>query len=194
MNLKEVLSEKKPSILKRWFDVILETYPADTAKFLKTQRNPFANPVGSTISKGIENIFDELLEGGDRDRLDPFLDNIIRIRAVQDFTPAQALAFIFLLKKVIRDELDKEMCGQLSDELSAFESKIDDLALLSFDIYMKCREKLYDIKANEVKSRTFRLLQRAKLITDTETDEGQEQGPDLKGNNLIDIKRKEATK
>ncbi len=190
MNLKDVLSEKRSAILKRWFDVIVETYPADTAVFLKNQKDRFANPVGATISQGIENIFDELLQGGDIGRVSPFLDNIVRIRAVQDFTPSGALTFIFNLKKVIREELESEADKTpILKDLTALESRIDDLALLSFNIYMQCREKLYDIRANEVKSRTFRLLQRANLICDIED---QEQEPDSEDNKLINIKRKEA--
>jgi hypothetical protein len=52
----------------------------------------------------------------------------------------------------------------MSEQLSAFDSTIDDLALYAFDIYMKCREKIYELKANEAKNATFRLLQRAKLM------------------------------
>jgi hypothetical protein len=31
---------------------------------------------------------------------------------------------------------------------------------------MKCREKIYELKANEARNMTFRLLQQAKLIVD----------------------------
>jgi hypothetical protein len=54
----------------------------------------------------------------------------------------------------------------MAEELAAFDAAIDDLALFSFDIYMKCREKIYELKANEARSMTFRLLQQAKLIVD----------------------------
>ncbi|MEW6409109.1 MAG: RsbRD N-terminal domain-containing protein [Nitrospirota bacterium] len=168
MELKNLLLEKKSSILRKWFDMIVETYPPETAIFLKNQKNRFANPVGYTISQGIEHIFEELLNEVDSDRVSPFLDNIIRIRAVQDFNPSQAIAFIFLLKKVIREEMESDPefnSGRekgLAEELLALESKIDDLALLSFDIYMKCREKIYELRANEVKNMTFRLFTKGK--------------------------------
>jgi hypothetical protein len=61
--------------------------------------------------------------------------------------------------------------------LLLFESKIDDLALLSFDIYMKCREKIYELKSNEVRNMTFRLLQRANLICEIQ-DQEQDSGPE----------------
>ncbi len=194
MRLNSLLTDKKASILEKWFNVIIESYPPDTASFLKTQSNRFANPIGSTISKGIEDIFDELLRGLNlpqaEEKTSQFLDDIVRIRAVQDFTPSQALSFIFPLKRIIREELAAEIAvNHLSDEILALESEIDGLALSSFDIYMKCREKIYDIKANEVKRSTFRLLQMANLINDTNGEE-----PDLAGNINLKIKRGEVKK
>ncbi|MEW6216009.1 MAG: RsbRD N-terminal domain-containing protein [Nitrospirota bacterium] len=183
MNLKNLLSEKKSAILKRWFEVILETYSADTSSFLKRQKNRFANPVGYTISQGVDGLFEELLQGSNSDRISLFLDNIIRIRAIQDLSPSQAIGFIFLLKKVIRKELAKEIREDgLSEELLTLESRIDDLALLSFDIYMKCREKIYELKANEVRNRTFGLLKRANLLYEL-----KEQETDLEDGNIDNL-------
>lgn len=159
--------------------MILETYPADTSTFLKKQKDRFANPVGSTISQGIEGLFDELLKEMDSDKVSTFLDKIIRVRAVQDFSPSQAMAFIFLLKKVIREELGREIRENgLAEELLKLESRIDILALLSFDIYMKCREKIYEIRVNEVKNTVHMLLKRANLICEI-----PEQEPDLRDDN-----------
>jgi len=176
MKLENLLLQKRAAILERWFDVILETYPADTSTFLKKQKDRFANPVGCTISQGIEALFETLIQGMDYDKVSSFLDNIIRIRAVQDFSPSQAVAFIFLLKKVIREELEGEIGENgFVEDLLIFESKIDALALLSFDIFMKCREKIYEIRVNEVKNSVYTLLKRANLICEI-----PEQEPDLK--------------
>jgi hypothetical protein len=43
---------------------------------------------------------------------------------------------------------------------------VDQLALVAFDQFMGCREKLYDLKTNELHRQTYRLLQRAKIIGD----------------------------
>jgi hypothetical protein len=182
MRLSDLLIEKKSSILKRWFDVIVESYPSETAAFLKNRNNQFTNPVGSTILDSIEGIFGELMDGANPDNISKFLDDVIRIRAVQDFTPSGAIAFIFLLKKVIREELEVEIKdNQLSGEMMAFELKVDNVALSAFDTYMRCREKIYEIKANEVRRMTFRLLQQARLITDVpELNSGEVSGPNLK--------------
>jgi len=186
MGLKDLLLEKRGTILERWFDVILETYPADTADFLKRQKNPFTNPVGRTIFEGIEGIFENLLDGMAHKAVTPFLDNIIRVRAVQDFTPSEATTFIFLLKRIIREELRIDpLENHITEELFELDSKIDNLALLSFDIYMKCRERLYENRVMELQNRTFRLLQRANLILNQDGSGGdyleEEEGLNKRG-------------
>jgi hypothetical protein len=170
MNLNHYLIEKKSAILKKWFDAVVETYPHETSTFLRKQKAQFTNPVGYTLSEGIEHLFDALLQGMIPDTVSRFLDSIIRIRAIQEFSPSEAVSFIFQLKKVVRQELGKEILGQqgIAEELVVFESAVDDLALFSFDLFMKCREKIYELKANEAKNMTFRLLQQARLIVDNQ--------------------------
>ena len=177
--LERILAEKKSSILRRWFELILETYPADTQRFLKTQKDQFANPVGGTISRGIEALYEEILRRGELERVAPFLDAIIRVRAVQDFSPSQAVRFVFLLKRVVREAMAEERQEpRVAEELAGFESRIDDMALLSFDLFMGCREKLYELRANEVRNRTVRLLKKADLIVEIPDDEADVQaGP-----------------
>lgn len=154
--------------MAKWFQLILETYPADTSRFLKREKDRFINPVGYTISQEIEALYDELLLEMNPDKLTACLDKIIKIRAIQNFPPSQAVAFIFLLKKAIREELANEIKEkQAFEELLKLESRIDKLVLLALDTYMKCREKVYEIRVNEVKEereRVLKLLERANMI------------------------------
>lgn len=180
MKPNNLLYKKRSAILKRWTELILETYPAESALFFKKQKNRFDNPVGYLITQGAEGILDEILQGNDSDKLSTFLDNIIRVRAVQDFTPSQAISFIFLLKKILRKELDRETQENgIAEELSTIESRIDDLALLAFDIFMRCREKIYELKAMELNNQTYSLLKRAKLIIDLEEQESCPKGDNI---------------
>jgi len=168
MTLEHTLSQKKTAILGRWFHLIIETYPADSSRFLKREKDRFANPVGHTISQEIEVLYEELLDNMNPDKISASLDSIIRIRSVQDFPPSQAIAFVFLLKKAIREELANDIGGNLAyDDLLRFEARIDELALLALDIYTKCRDKIYDIRLNEAKAegdRALRLLEISTLI------------------------------
>lgn len=160
--------------MERWSQLILETYPADTSRFLKQEKDRFINPVGYTISQEIEVVYDELLQRMNSDKLAACLDNIIRIRAVQDFSPSQTVAFIFLLKKAIREELTSEIKeNRVFEELLEFEARIDKLVLLAFDIYMKCREKVFEIRLNEAKverERVLKLLERTNLTMESQSE------------------------
>ncbi len=175
MTLEKQLSEKRARIVRRWLDLTLETYPKDTQRFLKKRKDRFANPVGATLSDEIKKLYDGFIQGADVERISPILENIIKIRAIQDFTPSQAVAFVFLLKGIIRAEVDQEIQDGLSSkEWFDFESRIDALALLAFDVYGKCREDIFHIRTNEVRNQYSRLLQRAGLVVDM-TDQEKEQ-------------------
>ena len=154
--------------MKRWLNVIFESYPPETAVFLKKEKDHFDNPVGSRISQGLDGLYDAFIQEPDKDKVLNFLDEIIRIRALQDFNPSQALAFIFLLKHVIREELaDPIRAEKLGAEMLELESRIDGLGLLAFDVYSKRREKIYEIRANEMKGRVSLLLRKAGITDES---------------------------
>jgi hypothetical protein len=164
--LVELLNAKNKAIAGRWFDQILATYPEESVRFFKGTKDPFHNPVGSTISREIKAIFDELSTGElDRGRVSPLIDRIVRIRAIQDYTPSQAVSFVLRLKPVVRQVLAKELTESgLAKELIEFEARVDDLALLAFDIYVSCREKIFELKAREVKNMYYNVLRRADIL------------------------------
>jgi len=177
MGLRKVLAERKTSIVKKWFDKVVDTYPTDTSKFLKRQKDPFSNPVGSTTFEGLTKIFEELLkESPDVDALQSAADPIIRIRAVQTmFSPSQAAGFPYFLKTIIRDELDNQLTEvRLLKALMAFELEIDKLSLVTFNIYMKCRETVSHLKTNLERERLYKAFSRAGLVHEIPED-----GPDL---------------
>jgi hypothetical protein len=162
--LKDLLSRNRVAILKRWFDLILETYPANTATMMRKDKNQFTNPVGSTLSREIEVLFKNLCEGSQDEKCQASLDSILKIRSVQDFSPSKAVGFIFLLKKAIGETLKNEVCKEsVMDEWLKFQWRIDDLALQAFDIYMDCREKICEIRVNRAKAEremAFRMMER----------------------------------
>lgn len=179
IKLKGLLIEKKSAILASWFDAIMETYPTDNTGFFKKQEDQFSNPVGHTFNKGIESILEAIIEEKDLTEGLPFLEDIIKVRAVQDFTPAKAVDFIFILKKVVRELLKKEnMQDEIYDKLLSFESQVDDLALIAFNIYMKCREQINQLKVDELKRMTFTLLKKANLMYDIPMEEFEGKDPE----------------
>jgi RsbT co-antagonist protein rsbRD N-terminal domain len=169
MDLVKQLAQKKSAIIKVWFERVVNTYPIDTAQFLKSQADPFANPVGRNSLQSLNDIFDLALGGFDPETARPLIDPIIRIRAIQDFTPSQAVGFMLDLKAIIRDKVPVAAKDDQNQQvLHALEKRIDDLSLLAFDIYMQCREKVLDLKANEIRARTYAAFSRAGLIKESD--------------------------
>ena len=172
----DLLSRNEGAILKRWLDLILETYPADTAALMRKDKDQFTNPVGSTFSREIEVLFKKLCGESQNERFQVSLDSILKIRSIQDFSPSQAVGFIFLLKRAIGETLKNEIFKEsLMDEWAKFQSSIDDLALQAFDTYMECREKICEIRIKQAraeKEMAFRMMER---IT-TSREKGRKEG------------------
>ncbi|MCD6295265.1 MAG: RsbRD N-terminal domain-containing protein [Deltaproteobacteria bacterium] len=160
MNLDGILSENRSTIIKKWQEAIIQTYPKETQKFLKKEKSQFANPVGSIITKDVEVLFDEVVKGEDTEKIFSSLDKIIRIRAVQDFKPSHAVGFVLQLKGILRETLGEGYPA----ELRMFDDRVDAIALLAFDVYSQCRRQLCDIRVKEVRNEVGRLLERANLI------------------------------
>jgi hypothetical protein len=169
MELATLLEQNRETILAEWFDVIRETYPRVTSEFLASKDDQFGNPVGHAITHSIGPIFDQIVSTMDSAELLRALDSIIRIRSVQDFSPSEAVAFVFQLKTVIRGVTKGQLPERrrTQDALTDLESRIDRVALLAFEKYTECREKLYEIRAKEIKGRTMKLLERANAKSGT---------------------------
>jgi hypothetical protein len=166
MELKTLLQQKRETILREWFDLIAGSYPQATSEFLAKQADRFRNPVGHAISQSIGAIYDQVVSAMNRDELLHALDGIIRIRSVQDFTPSEAVAFVFQLKAVIREVMDAQLRGSGRwDDLADLEARVDRVALLAFEKYTECREKLHEIRNREIRTRTMKLLERVNGIS-----------------------------
>lgn len=154
MDLNEALRQKREAIVEMWVDRTLDGYGAAT--FFKQGKDRFANPVGANIREGLRALFDLLVRNEDPASFNGPLDKVIRIRAVQEFTPGQAVAPILELKWVVRSVLakDKATKGLLGD-LQDLDLHVDRAALAAFDLYTACREQLYQNRVRELKSGTY---------------------------------------
>jgi hypothetical protein len=169
MSFAQLLAANRQEILKSWFQATVDSYPAETARFLKNQKDPFANPVGQTTYQSLDALVEALVAGAGREVMAEALDPILRIRAVQTFTPSMATSFVFSLKQIIRQHLpgDGRDAGV---HMNGMDRQIDEMAMAAFDIYVACREKIYELKATESRKQFFGSLKRAGLIDETEAD------------------------
>jgi len=151
MELQNILKKKKAVILEKWLAAIFDTYPADTAAFLKGERDMFSNPVGCTITANAEYILEGLINGEDTDSLSAHVERIIRIRAVQHFTPAQAVSFINSLNAIIIDQLKSELNRPtLWDEWEELKARIDSLSLVACETYAQMKDRIQHIRMKEL--------------------------------------------
>jgi hypothetical protein len=160
MDLQGLLSSKKKAIVGKWTDAVLDTYEAPG--FFKKQKDRFANPIGATISGGLQELYDILLENRELDEAAAPLESIIKMRAVQDFAPSRAVSFVYLLKDIVRQEAAGEAN---SESLAVLEARLDRMALMAFDLYMECRERLHRIRVNEVLSGRSTLTDGTKCVS-----------------------------
>jgi hypothetical protein len=141
------------AIAEQWLGRVFRTYPSQTAAFLAGERDQFRNPIGHTLKKGLSVLLDELLRGMDAGRIGAALDSIVQIRAIEDCAPGHALEFLFQLKPILREHLP-------AAQLELLESRVDEMVLLAFDLYVKYRERTFQARANEAKRRVFVLERR----------------------------------
>ncbi len=151
------VAEHRDEILKRWTDRVIDSYPEETAKFLRSKADPFANPVGAGLREGLAELLDGVIDGVDPEELAPALDRVIRVRAVQEFSPSQAVGFIFELKNLLR-----EVAGAPAGENSQhpFDASIERLGLFAFDVYANCREEMWKIRAREIRNQSVGIMER----------------------------------
>ena len=172
--IREFLSQHKDDVLKKWRSAIFAAYSDNTAKMMKKENDRFANPIGYAISDGTIKIYDELIGEFDEEKLRMALDSIIRIRSVQDFSASTAVSFIPQLKKIIIELVLSEGRNLSNDEFLKFDSMLEKLTTMAFDIYVECREKLYEIKANSVRMRSYKLLEKAGQLERFQGQTGEE--------------------
>lgn len=182
MKLADLLQEKKAAIADRWLKEIYATYPKDVSHFLRREKDRFANPAGHALRAGTRAILDGVLEGMEAEKVCRHLDDVLKIRAIQEFTPSRAVSFVFLLKKAVRAELGKAAGDpRLAAELAGFEEGIDQVALFAFDIYVRNREKVYELRINEVKRSVSAIMKRMNGCGSDSEEAGLKPAPARRG-------------
>jgi len=152
MTFGDLLDARLDAIVERWGDAVLSAYPPDSAALFRAQKDPFANPLGASVRKGTQGVLGAMLNDMDQEELRSHLDEIIRIRAVQQMTPAEALAFVFSLRSIVREVVpEAEADPRFHGDLAEMDRKIDEVALSAFEIYAARREEVSELRINEVK-------------------------------------------
>ncbi len=168
--LFEFLRDHRERIAAKWFDSAVKTYPSDSAGFLAKQKDQFANPVGVTLRTATQRLVGELCGDMNSSVILEAVDDLARIRAVQDYSPSQALALLFDIKRIVRDIASDILSDSKAvDELFEFDSRVDLVILHAFDRFEAKREKMFDIRTREAQRRVQKLTERV-VGTDSQDD------------------------
>jgi hypothetical protein len=150
--LREFLRKRQDVIVDRWCHDALAAYSSRAALAFGRERDRFANPIGHGLRTGTRAVFEALLDDADDEAIRDALDEILRTRAVQQLTAAEAVGFIFHLKDLIRNELSSTPADDVTPHaLAEFTRRIDHAVLIAVDLYVAYRERLCELRINEVK-------------------------------------------
>ena len=157
--LEQALFSRKGAILEEWRRLVLATYAAETAAFLTSEKDPFCNPVGHVLNQTGDALFEIAMAGMERERTEENLRDIVRVRAVQDFSPSWALSFVDAMRKAIRQEILPIVVEKTGfSQLLCIESRLDEAMLVAVDLYVARKKQIDDIRIKEVKAEKERLL------------------------------------
>lgn len=162
MPLANLLQENKGEILENWVNRVLASYPDDAAMIFRREKDRFANPIGYNTRHALTILYDLLFSGDQPDLtgVAAAVDDFVKIRAVQTFTPAAAVAFVRDLKIVVREYCRKQKATAPDlAEWQQFEDTLDAVSDQVFDVYMACRERLYKARLHEISSMNHMLTQ-----------------------------------
>jgi hypothetical protein len=159
VRLRDALEGHRSAILERWRAKVFASYPKEAARFFRSEKDAFRNPVGHSLLRGTQVIYDGVALGQETGSVMEAVEAIVRPRAVQELSASEAVGFVFALKRAVREhlrELGAE--GELWPELVVLDERLDTLASAAFDLYGQCRESVYRIRVGELRRSAAMLL------------------------------------
>ncbi len=154
-------SEEK--ILLLWLNEFLKHHGIDSVAVSRTVDDKFLNPAGHIIKATTNSLFKAIMgEDIEQEKILKDMQELMRLQAIQQLSPAQALFPLIAIKEHLYD-IGKELFSHSSNKI-AFEQykemtgRVDTLMLMAFDIYTQDKEDLFRIRIKEVKNAQSQIL------------------------------------
>ena len=132
----------RAAILEQWLAAAVGVYGDKVAPLVLTERDPFRNPVGHALRRHLGLLLSELLGDMDAAAIDASMEQIIAVRAVQELSVEQAVGFVHPLRGILHRELP-------TSDAAGLDERIDRLVLAAFAQFLRCRERLAELRLNE---------------------------------------------
>lgn len=160
-SIRYYFQNRKKETLDEWFKTMVVLFNNGT-DFFNNEDDHFLNPVRSIIVPTIKFIFSYLFEEIDINEFTESLEKFAKLLALKGPKAREALGPLLLFKeKVIKDIV---LLDSTHIELFEITGRFDNLILIIFDLFVQSREKIYEIRVNEVKRLTYSLLKNKDLI------------------------------
>ncbi|MGE5423397.1 MAG: RsbRD N-terminal domain-containing protein [Ignavibacteriales bacterium] len=148
----KALNDKKQSILSKWQAVANGSYGAQDPRHVRKTGGRFSDPIGYVTGETTAEILEWLIENESTVDINSPLEEICRLKAVQDISPDEGMSFIFALKPIIRNEIRVgHSLDNWTAELEELDKRIDEVGWRALAIYTDCRSRIHEIKMNEIK-------------------------------------------
>ena len=162
MSLLAQLKEDRVKIHRAWFQEILDSFPRQSRGLIADGKDRFSNPMGHTLNDGILEILSALLGEKTLEEAEPAVAQLIKLRAVQKEQKENPVEFLFALKKIVRKNSGAygRKFTQVG-ELLEIEDRLDAIILRALEIFVESREKLLELRVNEMRNKTHMFLRMA---------------------------------
>lgn len=180
------IESQRGAILEEWREALFATYSDEAHRFLKGNRDRIGNPIGQAILRATEESLPFLFGTEDAKCNYSAINDLIRIRAVQDFTASQAAGIFQALKKVLFDHLwSFNLSETQMRKFFALLSRVDEMQLTAFELYTSHRARLAEIRVDESRRRYARVLTDSRfLVEESQINQPSETlDSDLQNNN-----------
>ncbi|MDY6820717.1 MAG: hypothetical protein SVN78_03725 [Deferribacterota bacterium] len=162
---REYFLDKKNKILDDWFNHLISHYDDNKLDYLEKERDPFLNPVKYIFKSALGSIFSYIFEDEELDLVSQDIEKLIKLLALNGPKASEVLGlFVFFKQHINALFMSSFSLEEKIDEYNEITNIFDNLLLKIFDMYVQCREKIYEIRVNEIKRMTFPLLERSGLI------------------------------
>ena len=135
-------------------------YPEEGRKKIGAKTDQFANPMKHTYLGAIDKLISYLAGSEEFKDHEVYLAEMIQVTAIQAMAPSEALAFIPKFKITAR-ELFKDL---EASEFTKLDAQLDALLLDAINVYVRCRERLYEVKLAELKRNNYMIMRQSGIL------------------------------
>ena len=158
MSLCDRIRGNRTRILKQILQEVLATYPDQAKPLIAIGPDKFGNPLGATLSEGVEEIFDMITGDKSLEDIQLPLERLFKLKAIQEGETNRSLDFLFSLKSIIRKGCNVDH-GKSTEvpELFELEDRIDQIVKKGLQVFISSREKILELQVAELRHRTYSL-------------------------------------